>query len=119
MTEIINRANEWCRLQLIKLRASRGNCCEHCGKKLKMSHGKPNLEFAHICATLLSGMSRGRNRRVMDIKKHPECYKLLCKTCHKYFDTFGKLPITKESQEFQQAKALAAAASQGAQETAA
>lgn len=31
-------------------------------------------------------MGRGQSQRYHDIKKHPDCYKLFCKPCHKRYD---------------------------------
>lgn len=46
------------------------------------------LQFAHVAETPLSKISRGRGRkeRYYDIKKHPDSYRLMCKTCHHDFD---------------------------------
>lgn len=50
-----------------------------------------NLQFAHLKKTNLSGMGRGSYNRIRDVRDHPECYALLCKECHKLFDS-GQLP---------------------------
>lgn len=74
-----------------ELRASRGNCCEECSKT-------GTLEFAHVALTPLCGANgnkgkgRGMPQRYHDIKKHPECYKLLCPECHSKIDKFRRLP---------------------------
>lgn len=64
--------------------------CAHCGKEYRLNFrdGKPdpNLQFAHTSPTSLNGMGRGKWNRLLDIKKHPECYILLCKRCHYKFD---------------------------------
>jgi hypothetical protein len=45
------------------------------------------LEWAHRRPTGLNGWGRGRLDRLMDVKRHPRAYALLCKDCHKLFDT--------------------------------
>lgn len=55
------------------------NRCSLCGKT-------EDLEFAHLQATLLSGCGRGSRQRHLDIKRHPDRYTLLCKSCHTEFD---------------------------------
>jgi len=47
---------------------------------------KETLEFAHMKETGLNGEGRGQNHRAIDIKNHPDSYKLLCKECHLKFD---------------------------------
>lgn len=44
------------------------------------------LEFAHIKETGLKGMGRGRFKRLYDVIKNPNCYKLLCHLHHMEFD---------------------------------
>ncbi len=79
-------ANAWAKSQILRLRAARGNACEDCGRSLRIARGKPNLQFAHLQPTGLSGEGRGRKERVIDIRRHPESYKLLCVDCHLSFD---------------------------------
>ncbi|MEM0142372.1 MAG: hypothetical protein QXL94_00255 [Candidatus Parvarchaeum sp.] len=74
-------ANDWYKAQMGKLRAARNNSCEQCGSINQ-------LEWAHIKPTGLSGMGRGRNARIADIKRNPDCYKLLCRKCHAALDGF-------------------------------
>jgi hypothetical protein len=58
--------------------------CRECG-------AKERLEFAHTKPTPLAGTnSRGKQRRLLDIKRHPECYALMCHDCHEVFD--GGIP---------------------------
>ncbi len=52
-----------------------GGMCATCGSREK-------LEFAHTKPTALNGRGRGKSRRLLDILKHPDCYTLLCHTCH-------------------------------------
>lgn len=56
-----------------------GGVCEFCGTKKK-------LTFAHIKETGLKGDSRGSWKRYTDVADNPDCYKLLCKSCHLEFD---------------------------------
>ena len=59
---------------------SRGGKCEECGDD-------NDLEFAHIRPTGLNGKGRGYNERVLDVLRNPDAYRLLCKRCHKRFDS--------------------------------
>lgn len=68
--------NIWYKRKLRELRAARGNKCEDCGNL-------EGLQFHHIKPTKLSGPGRGFNRRVLDIMKHPDCYRLVCPVCHR------------------------------------
>jgi hypothetical protein len=36
--------------------------------------------------TELRGRSRGSRARLYDIRRHPECYLLLCRLCHRQLD---------------------------------
>lgn len=68
------------------LRAARGNRCEECGVLLQVEGNQVNLQFAHITPTGLRGHGRGRNRRILDIRKNPGSYRLLCLDCHERID---------------------------------
>lgn len=57
-----------------------GNRCAFCGATEK-------LEFAHIRDTGLSGEGRGRVNRLLNVINNPDCYTLLCDTCHTAFDS--------------------------------
>ena len=61
-----------------ELRAERGNACQKCGHALRTLQG----EFMHIKPTKLSGESRGRYERYMDIRDNPKKYLLACEACH-------------------------------------
>jgi hypothetical protein len=75
---------------MMALRSARGNKCEHCGELLAFDDsGRPNLTWAHIKETGLRGPGRGLPNRVVDIRKYPRRYKLLCWPCHR------KLPPIK------------------------
>lgn len=81
----------WAKDEMVRLRTQRGNKCEECSVGLAFTPNKkgvlmPNLEFAHTWPTKLSGEGRGLIRRVVDIRQHPACYKLLCNNCHHKFD---------------------------------
>lgn len=65
-----------------ELRQLFGGRCKCCGSTL-------SLQFAHIKETGLSGRGRGKSRRYYDIKKHPDCYALLCEKCHKLLDSLS------------------------------
>jgi hypothetical protein len=65
------------------LRIEWGNRCQKCGA----SGDVKKLEFAHVKPTGLCGQGRGSVHRYYDIKRNPECYRLLCRQpCHKQFD---------------------------------
>ena len=51
-----------------------------------------NSQFAHVKRTRLKGRGRGRKERYYDVVKHPDCYILLSKDCHKKFDN-GELNL--------------------------
>jgi len=75
--------NQKAREGLRKLREERGGKCQFCKSTKK-------LQFAHIHGkeTSISGHnSRGRKERYYDIKKHPDCYVLLCEDCHVKYDS--------------------------------
>lgn len=80
------------------LRASYGNQCAECGSS-------SSLEFAHIKPTPLSGANgnkgrgRGMPQRYHDIKKHPDCYELLCPACHSKKDPYRYLAGEKKEEE--------------------
>lgn len=67
----------------VRLKEARGYRCEHCS-------ATEELEWAHKVPTKLNGMGRGQARRLFDIKKNPDKYLLLCKTCHRKFDQQAK-----------------------------
>lgn len=72
--------SQWLRNKRQELIQEFGGCCNNCGSKSR-------LEFAHIKATQLNGMSRGRWKRVYDIIKNKDSYTLLCHNCHEQFDS--------------------------------
>lgn len=45
------------------------------------------LEFAHVKPTGLCSRGRGRIERLLDVLKNPDCYTLMCKYCHKKYDS--------------------------------
>lgn len=89
--------NEWARRQMQKLREQFGNKCDICEKKYNRNRHKPNLQFAHIRATGLKGRGRGRKERILDIRKNPDAYRLLCRTCHTEHDALYGDPNQGES----------------------
>ena len=44
------------------------------------------LEFSHQQPTGLSGESRGSTRRIVDVCRNIQAYRLRCKRCHTLFD---------------------------------
>lgn len=77
----------YCKRKMASLRAERGNRCENCQRPLTFDErGHPNLQWAHLRPTGLSGKGRGYNHRVLDIRRNPDHYALLCRDCHISFD---------------------------------
>lgn len=81
--------NRSLRVLMAELRRECGNRCQFCGSTLF-------LEWMHWWETPLSGSSkdhtsgRGGRQRYLDIKNHPHCYILACRSCHRGFETaFG------------------------------
>lgn len=68
-----------------RLRALFGGRCQECGSLF-------SLEFAHVAKTALKGRGRGQSRRFHDIKRNPEAYRLLCRSCHCELDFAGRDP---------------------------
>jgi hypothetical protein len=62
-----------------KLIAAFGGACAWCGSQAE-------LEFAHLRETGLKGPSRGQSKRLLDVQRNPDAYKLLCRPCHCTFD---------------------------------
>ena len=56
-----------------------GPYCQFCG-------GIEQLEFSHRKPTGLSGRSRGLIKRYLDVIRNPQCYQVLCKSCHREYD---------------------------------
>jgi len=89
------------RFELIKARGGQCECIGECGHWHDEKDPGPylwvgrgprcisvnDLEFAHVKPTELKGKSRGYNERVLDILKHPDAYKLLCRACHQKLDS--------------------------------
>jgi hypothetical protein len=63
-------------------------------KELVKSHGGEcvrcsstgNLQFAHREKSGVSGRSRGQKKRLLDVRRNPDSYLLLCSYCHGEFD---------------------------------
>jgi hypothetical protein len=47
---------------------------------------QPSEHAAHVKPTGLKGPSRGLDRRYRDVLKNPDCYRPMCKGCHRVFD---------------------------------
>lgn len=95
----MSKGNEWHRRKMKKLRAERGNRCEHCGLKLQIRKRQPNLQFAHLEPTELKGRGRGQNHRICDIARNPRKYMLLCELCHLKLDRILADDTTTSVQE--------------------
>ena len=85
------RNGAWLRRLRARLVAERGGVCQDCGAdhSTEIVHGQAReapLEFAHIKPTGLSGEGRGKQQRVLDVRRNPESYRLLCGTCHNVLD---------------------------------
>jgi 5-methylcytosine-specific restriction endonuclease McrA len=72
--------NTYWRRVRARLIEERGGRCERCGSTWA-------LEFAHVKPTGLSGRGRGYTQRVIDVRDHPDAYKLLCSVCHALSET--------------------------------
>ncbi len=54
------------------------------------------IEAAHISPTGLKGESRGTYWRCMDIIRHPEYYRPMCRNCHLVFDGLKRAKLDIE-----------------------
>ena len=88
MRDMTNRINKWIKKKIVELREAMGGRCSN----LLCPTPTENLEFAHIEPTGIEGWGRGRKERYYDVIKHPDCYILLCKGCHRLFDN-GELHL--------------------------
>ncbi|MGH7259958.1 MAG: hypothetical protein ACREI9_04670 [Nitrospiraceae bacterium] len=90
------RKKRWYAAEMERLRERFGGECGECG----ITHGAlrylqngnvlvMTLEFAHVEATGLKGRGRGRTKRIHDIRRNPEAYRLLCRQCHMDLDFNG------------------------------
>ena len=73
--------NDWYRKNRNKLIEEFGGECQNCGEE-----NRSKLEFAHIKPTKVSGYGRGSNRRILDVMKNKDKYRLMCNLCHDAFD---------------------------------
>lgn len=62
-----------------EIRALYGGACSFC-------YTQEDLQFAHVHKTDLNGRGRGRKERYYDILNNPECYRLLCRDCHQWYE---------------------------------
>ena len=74
------------RLKLRAIRAVTGSTAEHPKKVCGECGSKEKVEFAHVATTLLTGPGRGLTRRMIDVIRNPECYRLRCRRCHLNLD---------------------------------
>ncbi len=74
--------------QRLRMRAfdAIGWACIWCGG----AFGEP-LEAAHVKTTGLNGQGRGLDRRYRDVLAHPECYRPMCRRCHRLYDQLRAL----------------------------
>jgi len=73
------RQNEWVKRRWSMLIEEYGGVCQDCGKAF-------DLEFAHTTPTGLCGKGRGKARRLFDVLRNRDCYRLLCFDCHDILD---------------------------------
>ncbi len=68
-----------------RLLRNRKNRCRACWRNghVVTRHG---LEFAHLQPTGLDGLGRGRKARLLDIRRNPRAYALLCVVHHGELD---------------------------------
>ena len=74
--------------------------CEECRRVSDVACDRRwRLQFAHVKPTPILAVSRGRGRadRYHDIKRHPECYRLLCWWCHYQFDSVNGVRLPAPS----------------------
>lgn len=62
-----------------KLKSLFGSRCLACGATRQ-------LQFAHVTPTELKGLGRGSTKRLYDVIHNPDCYVLLCPSCHYDYD---------------------------------
>ena len=81
MTPGYARVAAWRRRQMYDLRLQFRAECGECGSTDK-------LEFAHRHGMeTLRGSGRGLSAVILDIRKNPLNYRLLCKDCHREYDS--------------------------------
>lgn len=74
-----SQQSEWVKGRWDLLIEEYGGACEKCAKTY-------DLEFAHVKPTGVKGKGRGKSRRLFDILRNRECYRLLCFECHDELD---------------------------------
>jgi hypothetical protein len=102
--ERMKRQNKYVYHLRAKLVEMFGGKCEDCSatqKDLDELEKPKKLHFAHKVGFRFGyGMSRGKNHRVLAVKKNPERFRLLCPACHLEYDRSN--PITGEEKILQQ-----------------
>jgi hypothetical protein len=83
-----DRGRRWVRRLRARLRRQRRGRCRACGERR-------DLQFAHRRPTGLNGMGRGSIDRVLDVRRHPRSYVLLCARCHHAYDKGVLLPASR------------------------
>ncbi len=66
------------------------------GTKCIFCKTEENLHVSHVKPTALKGSGRGLDRRCLDALRNPECYRTMCKACHRVFDALVALRDTEE-----------------------
>jgi hypothetical protein len=67
-----------------------GSKCEECEED-----DPQKLEFAHKAGFRVRiGGNRGKNQRIMAVKRNPEQFRLLCRPCHTKYD--NENPLTDD-----------------------
>jgi len=76
---MVSSSTKFCRRHRKRMRKYYGGVCKFCGTNKK-------LEFAHIKENGLDGEGRGSYIRIKNIMDNPDCYGLMCHSCHIEFD---------------------------------
>ena len=76
-----NRQNRWLRRKFDELRDFAQSIYHGC-----IWCGSDEWGFAHVRPTPLGGRGRGRSARYYDILRHFDCYRPMCRLCHKEYD---------------------------------
>jgi hypothetical protein len=82
-----------------RLRQLRGRRCEEKTPTGERCPEAFRLEFAHVGPTGLCGRGRGLNWRVLDILKHPECYRLVCQAHHRTLEDADRARLREIARE--------------------
>lgn len=61
------------------------------GRECVFYGSSEDLHAAHVKPTGLKGPSRGKRERYKDVAENPDCYRPMCKDCHRTFDALRSL----------------------------